>query len=195
MAQGWHIGRGMDSKMSTVPSAPAVKRRRVHYFSGFDPRGPGHYHRLCREEAAKPQPQGGALQVGGREKVSPVVSTWNVEWKADTAPTQGVQTQHVFMGWDDLIRAHWSRSPLVLARDFMQTYAHMFRHIGAGRVWRMYRPAFKAGILPLMVLFGPVLLALLLGAVLGPLGWAAGVVLALAVWWLGMRGGLFWLLR
>jgi hypothetical protein len=181
--------------MSNPAPTPPVKRRRVHYFSGFDPRGAAHYHRLCREEASKPQPHGGALQVGAREKISPMVSRWRVAWSADASSARKVQTEHVFMGWDDLIRANWSRTPMALAREFVGTYVHIFRHIGAARVWRMYRPAFKAGALPLAVLLGPILVAALLGAAVGIWGWVIGLMAAMLIGGLALRGGLLWLLR
>jgi hypothetical protein len=179
----------------TTPANAAVRTRRLHYFSGFDPRGAAHYHRLCREEAAKPQPHGGVLEVGSREKLSATVSRWWVEWRPAPGTAEAVRTEHVFMGWDDLVRANWSRHPLVLARELVQTYAHLFRHVGARRVWRMYRPAFKAGILPLLVVLAPLLFALFLSAAAGVWGAAAGAVLCAVAWALALRGGLPWLLR
>lgn len=176
-------------------TAPAVQRRRVHYFSGFDPRGPAHYHRLCQTEAAKPQPQGGVVQVSPREKQSRLFSRWQVSWQASADAPETVHTEHVFMGWDDMIRANWSRSPWALATEFAQTYAHIFRHVGAARVWRMYRPAFNTGALPLLVLIGPLLITALLAALLGAWGALGGLLLAIAVWGVATRAGLFWLLR
>ena len=179
----------------TASKAPgAVRRRRLHYFPGFDPRGPAHYHRLCREEASKPQPDGSTVTVGAREKLSPYLSRWTVEWTEQGGATS-VQNEHVFMGWDDVVRAHWTRNPLGLAREFVQTYAHIFRDVGAGRIWRMYRPVFKAGALPLALGLLPLLLAAVLGAAVG-WGAAALAVLAGAVGWLlAARAGLLWLLR
>ncbi|TFY99917.1 hypothetical protein [Ramlibacter rhizophilus] len=99
------------------------------------------------------------------------------------------------MGWDDIVRAHWTRHPGALALEFVRTYVHIFRHIGAARVCRLYRPAFHAGALPLWIVFGPLLAAPGLGAAFGAWGWMAGALVAAAVWGLATRGGLFWLLR
>jgi hypothetical protein len=184
----------MDDLSATANQQP-IARRRIHYFSGFDPRGAAHYHRLCREQAAMPQPHGGVLEVGAREKVSPNVSRWHVGWRMQEGVAASVDTEHVFMGWDDVVRAHWSRRPLALAREFVLAYAHMFRHIGALRVWRMYRPAFNAGVLPLIALLGPLLLAGVLTATLGLWGLATGVIAIGAAWAVATRAGLFWLLR
>jgi dihydrolipoamide dehydrogenase len=42
-----------------------VRRRQVFYFSGFDPKGPAHYHRLYADEAAKAAVLGGyTVKVG-----------------------------------------------------------------------------------------------------------------------------------
>lgn len=175
--------------------AEMLRRRRVHYFAGFDPRGAAHYHRLCREEAAKPQPDPGTLVVGAREKLSTHMSRWPVSWSDPQEDATSVETEHVFMGWDDIVRANWSRSPAALAREFVQTYLHLFRHIGAGRVGRMYRPALLAGLLPLLIVALPLLLAALLGGVLGLQGVLSAAVGATAVWWFAARGGMLWLLR
>jgi hypothetical protein len=180
----------------TEPRAPSgVHHRRLHYFSGFDPRGAAHYHRLCRDEAGKPQPDGCALVVGAREKLSPRVSRWTVEWKRSPESGSCVKTEHVFMGWDDIVRAHWTREPLRFLGEFFQTYAHLFRHIGAARVWHMYRPAFKAGILPLVLALLPILLAFALWGTLGAWPGMAMLVLGIGGWLLAGRAGLFWLLR
>ena len=146
----------------------AVTRRRLHYFSGFDPRGPAHYHRLCREEAARPQPQGGVLQVGARDRLNPLDSRWRVTWRAQSNAEDAVETDHVFMGWDDQIRAHWARTPWALVRDFVAAYWHMFGGVGAGRARALSRNAFLTGVLPAVY----VLLSVLAGlAVFSFLRW------------------------
>lgn len=181
------------------PSPTAVQRRRVHYFSGFDPRGPAHYHRLCRDEAGKPQPQGGVVQVGRREKQSRLFSRWRVSWQAGADAPESVQTEHVFMSWDDVIRAHWSRSPWALLREFVQTYVAIVRDVGPSRVKRMYDNAYLTGILPAVYLLGTLLLGVLLGGgaslAVGAWGWLAAPVAVAGSWAYGARRGLFWLLR
>lgn len=176
-----------------------VQRRRVHYFSGFDPRGPAHYHRLCQTEVAKPQPQGGVVQVGRREKQSRLFSRWQVAWRASAEAPESVHTEHVFMSWDDLIRANWSRSPWALLREFVQTYAAIVRDVGPSRVKQMYDNAYLTGILPAAYLLGTLLIGLLLGLAMslgvGAWGWLAAPAVVAGLWVYGARKGLFWLLR
>lgn len=188
-----------------------VKRRRVHYFSGFDPRGAAWYHRLTQQEASKPQPQGGQLAVGRRRKRPGGLASWSVQWRAhpDEAHAQ-VVTEHVFMGWDDVIRTYWSRSPWALLQEFFRTYQGIGRDVTLSRPRAVSRTAFLTGILPAVYLLGTALLM----CVLAGLGQAAVVKLApahaiwgvLAIWALagaglaalwayGARKGLFWLLR
>lgn len=180
-----------------------VRRRRLHYFSGFDPRGPAHYHRLCREEAARPQPQGGTIHVGRRQKRSALNSHWIVRWRGlhEGAPVE-VDTEHVFMGWDDLIRAHWSRSPLALLRDLVRTHVGIARGVGPLRVRALSRTAFLTGILPLVYLLLTALLGVLAGGLAsvlsgdnGFIGMSAGLTVVVGLWAFGARQGLFWLLR
>lgn len=181
-------------------SAPAgVQRRRLHYFSGFDPRGPAHYHRLCRDEAARTQPQGGVVQVGRREKLTRLFSRWQVTWRGTPEAVDTVQTEHVFMSWDDLIRNHWSRGPWALLREFVQTYQGILCDVGPRRVRQMYDNAFLTGILPGVYLLGTllagVLLALLLMPWAGAAAWLPGAALVAGLWAYGAHKGLFWLLR
>jgi hypothetical protein len=181
--------------MNAKPAAGgAVRTRRVHYFSGFDPRGSRHYHQLCRAEAGKPQPDGSVLQVGSREKLHDRADRWAVEWRQTAGSADCVRTEHVFMSWADVIRAHWARTPAALVRDFVQAYIYMFGQVGAGTVWRMYRPIFKAGILPLALLLLPLLLVLL-AAWAAPWAGAAALAATLLLWGLAVRGGMLWLIR
>ena len=180
-----------------------MHRRRVHYFSGFDPRGPAHYHRLFREQAERPQPGGGHLSVSPRHRAGAHIHRWQVDWQPDPDaddPGSPVRTEHVFMGWDDLIRRHWSRSPLALAREFVRVHAAMLGHVGLGRVRRLYPNAFLTAILPAGWLGASLLLGAL--AAVGAHAWlaaplaaalGAGVVAGLGA--LGAHAGLFWLLR
>ena len=75
-----------------------VKRRHVFYISGYDPRGPSHYHRLYREEAAKQASINGLVcEVGPRRSVSPVESMWDITSAATV-------TAYSFLRYDDLMR-------------------------------------------------------------------------------------------
>ena len=189
-----------------------VLRRRLHYFSGFDPRGAAYYHRICEEEAVKPQVQGGTLSVGRRGRTGKLFNHWMVSWQSSGTEAQSVETQHVFMSWDDIIRNHWSKSPCALAKEFWLAYRGIIFDVDLSRVKQIFEGVYMTGVMPGAYLLGSLLLGVLLSIVLlslsalmlGPqwLQWAwqvfvclsgAGLVVALAVY--GDRRGLFWLLR
>lgn len=197
--------------MTSPPSAAApIRRRRVHYFSGFDPRGAGHYHRLLREQGARPQPSGALVNTGARSRPDTHTHRWPVEWQPTPAsedpgaPT--VHTEQVFMGWDDIIRRHWTRRPLALLGEMAAVYASMLFEMGLGRLKRTHSTTLITAVLPAL----GVLVATLLG---GLVAWAAATVMALppgwsvavpgllsllvarGVLWGADRLGLFWLTR
>lgn len=189
----------------------AIRRRRVHYFSGFDPRGAAYYHRLTRQEACKSQPQGGVLSVGRRQKMPGGMAQWQVQWQPSASDAESpAVTDHVFMSWDDIIRAHWSRNAWALILEFVRTYWGILFHVSLKRTRQLYKTAFLTGILPAVYLLSTVLLGLLLGAMghwmavtLAPTAhwWMVGGVWVMAAgavaaaWMYGTRKGLFWLLR
>jgi len=207
-----------DRPTAPNPAAP-VRRRRVHYVSGFDPRGAGHYHRLFREQGARPQPSGARVNTGSRQRcdTGPHAHHWPVQWQACASAEEpaapAVFTEQVFMGWDDLVRIHWSRQPLGLLREMVTVYRTMLCEIGLGRLRRTHPTALLTGVLPA----AGMLLALLAGAGAAWAVWAvwatassmeivpAGVPLVLAalaglaaargLLALADRLGLFWLTR
>ena len=98
--------------MATGEKSTRVLTRRVHYFSGFDPRGAGHYHRLYRVESQKQSTHNSArIGVGARAKLNEIVSTWSID--ADWSGQQ-TRTDYQFMHWDDLVRANWQRNTMRL---------------------------------------------------------------------------------
>jgi len=58
-----------------------VARRQVFFFTGFDPKGAAHYHRLYKEGAlAQQATTGDRYQVGPRERTDePLAQHWQVE--------------------------------------------------------------------------------------------------------------------
>ncbi len=189
--------------MDTPSLKPDVTRRRVHYFGGFDPRGPAYYHRLMKEEAARPQPGGFTFETGPRRKQSKSVHAWTVRCHPPGgAPV--VETVHEFMAWDDIIRAHWPRGPWALWLAFWQTYVGIVRDIDLRRVKRVHATAAITGRMPAQYLLCTLLAGLLAAGVLavlipGALGLAVGAVVGVAIvagaWMYGRHKGLFWLLR
>lgn len=203
MAQMQSIDQQFENKVT------AIKTRRVHYFSGFDPRGAAYYLRLFKEEALKPTPNSGAVQVGRRRKVPGGMSAWDVQWGTGS---NHVKTEHVFMSWDDIIRESWSRKPMVLLVEFFRAYMGILFDVRLSRVRQIFHSVYLTGILPAVFLMGALLLGVLIG-VMGQLtatalvpqpmwswlavlfAWSVAVASVYAAWSYGQRKGVFWLLR
>lgn len=142
--------------MSRPSAEQAVRRRHVFYLSGFDPKGPAHYHRLYADEAAKAGALGGySVRVGKRRKVSEHVAGWSVNFDDGTSPP--VDTEVEFLRWDDIVREHWPRHPGVLAWDLVVT---TWLYLRTGALWKMYKlswPPVVALVVPLLILLALVL--------------------------------------
>jgi len=173
-----------------------VTSRRVHYFSGFDPRGAAYYHRLFKEESSLPQPQGGFIQTGRRRRANKQWSQWQVNWSPTATASSSVQTEHVFMSWDDLIRDYWPRGPWSLTKAFVTTYIGIVRDVDLRRVRQIYSTAFVTGVAPAAFLISTLLVALLcLWWLPTGVGLLCGALWLWATWHYAERKGLFWLLR
>jgi hypothetical protein len=185
--------------------AQAINRR-VYFLSGFDPRGSSFYYRLFVEQLkAYADRSGRPLSVGRRRGQSdPLLSSWHVQ----DGPTTVLEV--VFLHWDDIVRDHWPRNPLVIAAQGVRFALWYLLRGGLIRIARLCPSVALCGLYPLLF-FGTfalllLLLALLVGTLLtgaaglaNPLAWAmAGVVvLALipAVWRLADQQGVIWLFR
>lgn len=173
----------MGAPLPETGTAP-VRRRHVFYLSGFDPKGPAHYHRLYADEAAKAGALGGyTVQVGRRRKLSEITAGWSVDWQgrsdrsstadapaSNTGAGTTVHTEFEFLRWDDIVRDHWPRQPGVLAWDLVVT---TWLYLRTGALWRMFClswPPVVALVVPFLIL-----LALLLALPTSvALGWAVG---------------------
>src|SRR5258706_11383434 len=83
----------------------SIKKRRVFYIAGFDPRGAGAYHSLHGDEAPRQAALSGvSLRVGQRKRESPLSTTWRAEREAGGGT---VETVFEFLHWDDIARRHW----------------------------------------------------------------------------------------
>lgn len=95
-----------------MAKAKDIKKRKLFYFSGFDPRGARFYHSLYREQSAK---QSGLtdynIEVGRRRKDAEYISSWNIIHKRGKTKTE---TEYSFMHWDDFIRKFWWKNSFVL---------------------------------------------------------------------------------
>jgi hypothetical protein len=183
----------------------AVRRRTVLYLSGFDPQGAGRYHALYRNEAARQsRVTGQALHVGERFRDGPLASAWPVEMPLGHG--ERVQTRYVFLRWDDIVRAHWPRSPW---RLWALTASTTTRMLANGSMWRFLQtswPAFLALALPGLSLAASLALlggSWLTAARLWPAaGWGASAIGLGGSWlawralaWMNARTQSDWLMR
>lgn len=160
------------------PTSGAVRRRHVLYLSGFDPQGPGHYHALYREQAAKQAAVSGYdIRVGPRRKLG-ANAAWDIEWREARTAGTAVHTTYEFLRWDDIVRANWPRGQWQLIKVTLESTWRLIRN---GSLWRILQtswPAFLALSLPC---------ALLLGLV------AATTVLAWSTWAIAVATRSAWL--
>lgn len=130
--------------------SPLIQRRRVHAFSGFDPRGAAHDHQLAQTEARRPQPSGARLEIGPRTRIGAHLHGWAVLCNPADAGIAPVHTSHVRMGWDDLVRAHWRHSPGEWLQALGRVYAALLREVGPWRLYRLHPPALLTAVWPLL---------------------------------------------
>ena len=163
--------------MQTTRTPTRVQRRHVLYVSGFDPRGAKQAHSLYKSESAHQHKQSGgpSVEVGRRVKDTAGNATWTLDADLPDGPVRGRMT---FLGWDDIVRAHWPQDTLRLWIDSLRTTAFNLRHGVLQRMLRASYPPVVALVTP-MLLVTLVVLALLL---LGALGMAA-------THWLGLHWG------
>ncbi len=151
-----------------------VRRRHVFYVAGFDPNGPGRYHRLysdgARQQAAF---DGVAMQVGPRKREADDTVAWTVQYAPGTAGE--VDTAYIFPRWDGIVRDYWWRGLVPQVLDLFRT---SWQYLCTGALWKMYRQSWG----PFINAFAPFLLLVLLVPGLYAVVWAG---LGLAAAWAG----------
>ena len=101
---------------------PAFKRK-IFYLSGFDPRGARFYHQLFTEQAEIfNRTAGAAISVGKRRREPPHSAAWSLN-----DPSRDVETDYVFLGWDDVVRTHWVKNPMALLMRSASAYWNFTR--------------------------------------------------------------------
>jgi len=184
--------------------------RRLYFLSGFDPRGSSFYYRLFVEQLrAYAERTGRPLRVGRRRgQFDPLLSSWHVEEGRPGATAATTVLEVVFLHWDDIVRDHWPRSPLVIAwQGFRFALWYLLRG-GLIRIARLCPSVALCGFYPLLFFgfCGLVLLALgllLRAGLAGALGgggsalvaWLVVLALLPACWRLADQQGVIWLFR
>jgi len=152
-------------------------KRKIFYLSGFDPRGARFYRQLYAEQAARfGQNIGHDISVGGRRREPPHSAAWSVKDQDADA-----ETDYVFLGWDDVVRAHWVKNPLGLLGRSIRAYWHFTRRVDWSIVHRFPRGVKVAFYYPgVSTILLPILFTLLLAVPLVVLmGWGWGIAAAL----------------
>jgi hypothetical protein len=72
-----------------------------------------------------------------------------------------MRTRIHFMRWDDIVRKHWKRTPLTLARDYWNVYARGLASGALAGIWRTAPAAFRLALFPLLVGMASVLIGTL----------------------------------
>jgi hypothetical protein len=136
-----------------------VRTRRVHYFSGFDPRGAAYYHRLYRDEAKKQALLNHSrVHVGKRQRRNDFVSVWQIssEWHGESTTTD-----YQFMHWDDLVRDNWQRNSVLLWSRGLLPYLKLFTCGYWLRIRSVSKSAAMSGAFPIILLLLVSLIAIL----------------------------------
>ncbi|QAU33575.1 hypothetical protein [Janthinobacterium sp. 17J80-10] len=166
-----------------IPQHTPVNKRHVLYFSGFDPRGPAHYRRLYRAEAAKQAVLNGmTIDFSKSEKTSTLASGWKMQTQCEG---RTVETTYEFMRWEDVISHHWPRNDLILMARYLRALRH---YLTSGVLWKIRKESiwmFIAAVYPAFLMLA--VLGLGVGAVIG-IDWLAQA--ASLPRWLGIAAGL-----
>jgi hypothetical protein len=193
----------IDTLAPAPPVAPQVELRMqsdapdrlLFFFSGFDPKGATFYHRLFRSGIAQRNAaHDETLALGKRHRIGRWASVWTSLWRGPSSALGGrpvtMRTRVHFMRWDDLVRRHWRRTAVQLARDYWNIYVGGFASGVLLRIWRAAPAAFWMAMFPLVV----ALFSIVAGMVaVGGLFWAFGLLQAPAALGVGaLIGALAW---
>ncbi len=170
--------------LNPAPDVPPIRRRQVYYLSGFDPRGARFYHQLYRTEAALQQTVNACrYEVGRRAKSGEFVTTWTIDTHCGE---RHAETRFAFLGWDDLVRAHWPTSALRVIGAMPAFYRHYAAAGGFAKTLQCAPRTFWTLMLPVLYALVTLLLA---GLAAAGSAWLASRWTHVA--WAGLVVGLF----
>ena len=157
--------------------AAIVKRRRVFFISGFDPKGPAHYQAVYDQESQKQAALGGyKIEVEPAKRRGKIATIWEITAQFDG---RSVQTQYEFLRWDDIMRKHMQvENPPFLVTMFITYWLYATN----GVLWKMLKisyPPFIAAIYPALILIALAVIGL---AATGVVCWALIGMFGLAEW-------------
>lgn len=157
-----------------------VKRRRVFYLPGYDPFPPRRYREFYRKEGAAQA----AISGYQFQMMAEAPGSTGYVWRASvTRDGETAEARLKVLVWADLVRASMRRG-LLGAYWLLVRTLWIFLSTGAMRAMIRLRPgAIMAGLWPVVMLTGQLLLALLLGA---GVWWGLAHVAPL---WLGALAG------
>ncbi len=178
----------------------------MFYFSGFDPRGPSHYHTLYGEQAKLHAPLNGLnLEIGKRRRSGKLANAWTI-----TSNGGETVTDYEFLRWDDIIRNRWPKNEWQLLKSAVPTYWVFLKANLVGRLLKIAWPSALTVSYPIIAFLGLLLLGLMLATAVAVgfpwvfrLPWWVGTPLAVGILvgttllgrWLDDRFRSFWLLR
>ncbi|UVO52373.1 hypothetical protein M0208_18350 [Sphingomonas sp. SUN019] len=152
-------------------------KRKVFYVGGFDPRGVRFYQQLLAEQMARWSDKTGEVATQSRRrKKSAIRSDWTIRNE-----TRDVTTEYSFLRWEDIVSAAWIRNPLALAARAIGYYRGIARNLDMAK-------AKALGIAPLITLFYPPILTILLPLLIALPVW--GIAAIWLPWWVALLIGL-----
>jgi len=204
----------LDTEAAARPvaaSGAGVRRRRVFYIGGFDPRSAGYYHGLYRDHGRRQAAlAGAAFEVGPRRNQGKLLSRWTV---TATYDGQTTETDYCFLRWDDLVRGRWKQSEARLLYEIWRCLSTFARNGVWSVLYRKGPATIVAGMFPAIVstlylaaMFGGTAALSLAGYHLanrlGAPGWVGAlppllILTQLRAWWrwIDPRLGIGWLNR
>tara|TARA_B110000285_G_scaffold59919_1_gene68731 strand:+ start:4987 stop:6198 length:1212 start_codon:yes stop_codon:yes gene_type:complete len=190
---------------TTPDAANAVSKRMVFYFSGYDPRGASHYHKLYSAES---EIQGALnnldLDVGKRRRVHRLSNAWKI-----FSRKTGTETDYEFLRWDDIIRKNWPKNELQLLVAMVPSYWEFLKANWFCRLFKVSWTSALTAAYPGICFAGLLFFTLMLAAIVLMLPitlnfyWWAGIIPSVAVLaggiklgrWLDDRMHSYWQLR
>ena len=160
-----------------------VKKRKVFYFPGYDPKPPRRYREIYRAEAKKQGDIAGYSVDLSAKKMDKGRYAWTLDGRFGR---RRVTTDYEFMTWTDIVKDSMDGSILKSYWVFLRTGWRYFFSGAWGAYKRLGRPPFIVTLYPFLVLGAQLLIAiiamvitaLLLGLFLPNLvGWVLGMLI------------------